>query len=371
MNNELFETNNINSDDVIEINGGNGLKHYIGINYKTDNYLDNLKVDWDLFKNEFVDDNNFDKKYGIHLINEIRDVLYLDFPMKVKLIPEFLIKINSVYNNQDIYDKLKKDLYLHDPISYVCEFIYDTIASYIDYHIGLFVDYRNKYIKKHKLKNNINDYNKIKNEWIKWTIKGNISLKYYSLLMICSLENLLKNNVYKNYIKQNKIEDMPQKLYINISNNKKVNKFMEQLKLYEYKKFCPAKPFKSLIKLMNFPLDELIDVINDISDNTIIINIDDTYEKILKHCTKLTDIMSLYKNVNLNDNNYKNIVKNDNKKYENICDKDVYMLCINYTDNLLNRYIRLKPELKQLEEYYSKLSIWLTELNNYLNKIFA
>lgn len=356
---QILDNNNVYYDTIqtIDVVGGNKMKHSLGINTKTISYIDNIMDDWKYFNEEYINNNKIDDKYTQQLMNEITDVLLIDFPIKINLLPVFLKKVYE-FGDDELFNKLRITLFLHDPIHHVIKHIYFNLVKFYEQKINKYIEARNIYLLNKKTEDKKNNYEEIYNKWSKWLTKNNLTPTSQLLFMITPVDQLIKSNLYKKAISNATNEkDLPPIIRLKIKNNKSVDMFVEKLQNYNYKSLCPQKPIESLLNLFTFPIDELINSINSISDSKIIVSIDELYNKIDNLCKNIP-IKPLIK---FQEKKYKS--EHNNKKNNNLDE------CIKYTSKILMRYKQLEDQLIEIEKYYSELGRWFAKLNNLMNEI--
>lgn len=209
----------------------------------------------------------------------------------------------------------------------------------------------------------------------------NFAIKNLFIILKKKFEDLyllfIKNNTHKNnlsisqikkllkiYIKNNKINTSSEILYLinkeklilNQSLNysiKNKNTVKKKLNKFNYYGFCPKEPTKRIIKLLNFPFDEI--------ENGI---------KLMKKNYKKTNFSSINKKINFFIKKTNNINKlyNKNNITSNITDKNK-IITKKKIESLLEKLISLYQKLIQIETYYDNLSLMLSDINIALDKI--
>jgi hypothetical protein len=183
---------------------------------------------------------------------------------------------------------MMKQYFTYAPMSYAILDCFNMFKNHFENIVELFIETRNKYIKKNKLDAKTNSWDKLIKYWDNKNAAYDLNTSSLILLFInppAPLESKIKYDLNnKAYEANNKAYDLNNKAYeanetnkayeaneTNKANNAScsdlINKLKNDISNFYYPGFCPKVPHIRLNNLLTFPLDSFIDTIKAFDKN--------------------------------------------------------------------------------------------------------
>jgi hypothetical protein len=388
--NNVIRGGKCNDAKTLTVYGGSNIKKKVVIDNTLSNNIKSNIFDWVLFKqvnpdivgidvvninenlnipetnSEYVilDDSASKDRKNKNMINTINSILnlseYLHDSKSIILFVEELFN----YSNKDIINIISNSLDLKNVYNLAIESLFFVWKDLIEYLLHILINKYNEYCELNDI-NDIIDKELIFNKLNKSLIENNIDTSSHILFFLC-LPKKYNSNEYKS------LHNIPKLIFkkstkFSSSLNKSIQKFNDyfysnKIKQYEYIGFCPLEPTKRLKLLLNFPLELIIDLINNI-DSTALIGID--FNSILKEISVIIEDIKMYKNKNI-DTNFE---KPKLKKYKN--DTQINEKLINRVDSFISLYQTIFSQLMEKEKIYNLISEKISKIIDIIQNIFT
>jgi hypothetical protein len=139
---------------------------------------------------------------------------------------------------------------IYEPLSIAIHSLFTTIKHHYESIVKKFIDVRNDYITKHKLKAEPNDWKHLLDVWNDQNIQHNLESSSVILLFLNPPKGLKNEINFK----------IPGKEFVQLNKN-----LQSAIKKFIYPGFCPKVPHERLTKLLNFPINEFIEIITELN----------------------------------------------------------------------------------------------------------
>jgi len=227
-----------NSEDRREPFIIDGTEYILTDKFKT--MLRDSFIDWGSFLqvyNDTLDSNN--------MFNQIVKLLNIkeNENLREMMIP-LLKKIHGLPAQAHLTCMMKQFM-LYEPVSIAIQAVFSDLKYHYEAVVHMFVDVRNAYIKKNKLRVKANDWDKLVEYWSVANDQHDFDSSSIILLML----NPPKKVKHKIHTKTPGLDSIITPL------NKAIKKF-------QYPGFCPKVPHTRLTKLLKFPINEFAAAIN-------------------------------------------------------------------------------------------------------------
>lgn len=258
----------------------------VGDTVKT--FVKNKISEWQTFKDVYFKDGKLDTKYYDKFITMLNNIYPL--PVNSNNDEELIYMIYNIYISplQNICNGINKLLNLKDPFKKTIKHLFMLYKMFIEKLMHVFVVLRNRYIDKNKLDDKHNNFNELLNRWSEIDLENKIDTS--SIILFFNFPP-----------KAVELDKSIPKIKWHISNTKELNdlidKFLKQISdnNFSYVGFCSHVIVKRFKLLLDFPVDELISIINKLLPN----NMSDDLNKNDKIViSKISDIIKIIKSVN-------------------------------------------------------------------------
>jgi len=194
-----------------------------------------------------------DKKSMEPLKDVLHELLDLDFQCNQDEVLQILEGIFKL-PDADIINGIGKAHHLNEPIIISFRVNYMIWRDHLEELVMRFNETRTNYIKKHKLKDKPNDIPQLLENWRKYDRKYHIDSSSKLLLF----SNLPANPSDIPNIKESKAKWNPGIERFDWTTGNKTKDLEEKLLKFQYLGFCPCEPVNRFVKLLEFPVKELL-----------------------------------------------------------------------------------------------------------------
>lgn len=227
-------------DDRNEVLCVGGTDYLLIDKFKT--MLRDSLIDWGTFLEVYNDNINYSNMYDqvVRLLNIKENENLRD--MMVPLI-EKIYKLPAAAH----VSCMMKQFMVYEPMSIAIHELFTILKQHYEDIVKLFIDCRNDYIVKNKVKVKLNDWDRLINRWDRLNVEHKLESSSPVLLFL-NPPNRLKSNIHYK---------IPQFV-------KETSVLKAAVKKFKYPGFCPRVPHKRLVMLLQFPINKFVDAIKKI-----------------------------------------------------------------------------------------------------------
>jgi hypothetical protein len=234
---------------------------------------------------------------------------------------------------------MMKQFMIYEPVSLAIYALFTTIKKHFEHLVERFIELRNMYINKYKISVKTNDWPARVAEWNDLNVRYRLESSSVILLFLNPPKKLKSGIHYK-------ISPEFEQLITNLKNS---------IHEFHYGGFCPKVPTERLSKLLTFPLNEFVAIIQALSAS---LNIEEklpNYEQAETAITKIfADKPALPK------------IPNELQRKEPPVISDQLKLIQWYVDNIFNLRKQLLTYGRLYENYYITLAHSINAVNDKL-----
>ena len=331
-------------------------KLVVGDKYKT--FIKNKNMEWKAFKDAYYESNKLDPKYYEKFLDTLNDIFAMPFhTIKDSEISYF---IKNMYNApiDKIHNGIENYLNLLDPIKKTIRHLFMTYKVYVEKIIELFVTARESFLNDANDKNTKskrNNFDELVDRWSSVDMENNIDTSSVILFFNFppSTTNIEKSIPVIQWHAGYKTID------------KKIDNFLNKIKQtdFAYVGFCPHVAVKRLKILLSFPVDDLINILQDLGVNTK--DIDAQVKKIVKKIKSLTQPKSSKQD------NASNTFRLKKKKMTPCPKKINEKICYfeKYIETYLDMYKQVTPHFVKREKSIYYISISINNISDDIQKL--
>lgn len=328
-------------------------KYSIRVGNSANDFVKNKLIEWKSFTDTCKDKNHVN--YYDNLLNMVN--IISPIPNYIADETQLWMNIDKVYNMEDKYliNLIANTANIYAPVKVSLRHLFMIYKLYIETLLNVYVNMRNKYIAKHKLKDKQQNFDKLSTSYNLIDLDNKLQSSSPILLLNFPPSNFTINT------------NIP-KISWKISDKKiqkQINKFLADVKKskFAYIGYCPhaiPERFKEIIK---FPLYSLIEIISNLSD----VNIDtDKCNTIVKHIHETEKYI-----INIKSVKYKKIKKKCIKqKFSKTHSKKTKIkIFTKYINGFLDIYKNTKNDIVAHEKKVSILVNKITRISNDIEKL--
>jgi hypothetical protein len=340
-----LEPNNTDRNEVLSVDGTN----YVLTNkFKT------------MLRDSFIDWGTFLEVYNDNLTNAVmfdQIVKLLNIKENENLEETMLPLVKKIYKlpAQAHISSLLRQFMVYEPVSIAVQSLFNTIKHHYENIVERFIVIRNTYILQKAIRVKTNTWDKLLNEWNIANADHELESSSVILLFLNPPNNFKSGIHYKIPGKENVID-----------------KLRDAIKKFEYIGFCPLVPYKRLVGLLKFPINEFIQAIKELNPDEKIpdyIKMESVMAGIVSKQSKKPVIMDDIKRKEPPAELINALATLKPKHLISKQEENLKMQLIKwYVNNILDYRKKLAPYGKKYEEYYIQIAKSMVDITELIKK---
>ena len=365
--NTITETINISGGFTID---NVHVENSIVIGDITSNFIKNKIIEWDTFKSTYYKDKLLDPNYYNKLLNTLNNIYIL--PTYTTNENDILYMINTIYNSTpiEIINGILKNINIFQPLKLSIKHLFMIYKVYIEKLIEIYVNSRNLYVSNIK-DVELNNFNELTAKWNIIDAKNNIDTSSPILFFNFPPSHInLEKSIPRIIWTINSNEPTHKKI------NNLIDKFLTEIKNnnFEYVGYCPNAISHRFQLLLKFPVNHLINIINELHNKTNITKLNRQCDNsiILKIDALSTEIEVINKTIpsDLSLKHKKTIKDFDIKKFPSSMKVPQKIKCFEqYIKAFIQLYTDLVPYIIKKEKCINKLAVDINTVSNAINNL--
>ena len=336
-------------------------EHKIVIGNDTKNFINNRMLEWDSFKSTFYANGKLHPKYYDKFLNVLNNIFIMPFFTVNE--DDILYFINNIYKAKpsEIFNGLQKIIPINNTIKSAIRHLFMIYKIYIEKTIELYISLRRKYIKDKHLsaKNKENNFDEMLEKWHLIDSKNSIETSSTILFFnfppsTIEFEKTIPRIEWD-------IKGSSSKLA------KKIKTFLYKIKTrkFSYIGFCPHVAITRFKLLLDFPIDELLDIVIEIDHKY---NKKNEHQKIIKKLGKITES---YKNISQSNINISRVKVDDISSFNKKMSVEKKIECFEkYIVAFLKMYKDLIPHMAKKEKEINNIAMSINDIASDINLLF-
>lgn len=328
-------------------------EHKIVIGNETKNFINNRMLEWDSFKSTFYTNGKLDPKYYDKFLNALNSIFIMPFFTVSE--NEILYFINNIYKAKpsEIFNGLQKVIPVNNTIKSAIRHLFMVYKIYIEKTIELYVSLRGKYITDKHLsaKNKENNFAEMLEKWHLIDSKNSIDTSSTILYFNFPPPDIEFEKTIP------KIEWGIKGCAVKLDAS--IKKFLNKIKAtkFNYIGFCPHVAIARFKLLLDFPIDELSEMITEMDPKY---NKKNECQKIVKKIGKITES---YKNISQNDIHISRVKVDDISSFGKKMSVEKKIKCFEkYIAAFLKMYKDLIPHMAKKEKAINNIAISINDI---------